>query len=253
MILNLYKNKGETPLQCVERWRNSNPAHKNSPITYAGRLDPLAEGVMLVLTDNDVHKKEEYSALPKEYAFTLLLGVETDTYDTLGVITASNTVDFSFISKEKIEQFLRQKTGTVAQQYPPYSSKTVNGIPLWRYAREGQLHEIVIPEHTIQIFNTELKEISKIQRETLESEIMGNISRVTGDFRQEEITRSWRDFFEKNNQNFLTVAIIIQCGSGTYVRSIVHDIGRMLGTGATTLHICRTKIGNYSVQDSIRG
>jgi hypothetical protein len=42
-VLNLYKARGETPLQRIERFRKENPEYKNIPLSYAGRLDPMAE------------------------------------------------------------------------------------------------------------------------------------------------------------------------------------------------------------------
>jgi tRNA U55 pseudouridine synthase TruB len=48
-VLKLYKNVGETPLECLERFRVENSEYKDVPMTYAGRLDPMAEGVLIVL------------------------------------------------------------------------------------------------------------------------------------------------------------------------------------------------------------
>ena len=71
--------------------------------------------------------------------------------------------------------------------------------------------------------------------------------------RQEEITKGWKDFFGKRSERTCMTALIeTRCGSGTYVRSIVHELGKFLSIGATTLHIVRTKVGNYSINDSIR-
>lgn len=46
------------------------------------------------------------------------------------------------------------------------------------------------------------------------------------------------------------VAFLIKCGSGTYVRSLVHDLGQKLGCGAYVTELRRTKVGEYSVKNS---
>ena len=42
----LYKNLGETPNKCIERFKKENPKYADVPMTYAGRLDPMAEGLI---------------------------------------------------------------------------------------------------------------------------------------------------------------------------------------------------------------
>ena len=83
--LYLQKKKGETPLACMERFRAENPEYFDIPMTYAGRLDPIATGDLLVLTGEECKKKDEYLGLDKEYEATVLLGFQTDSYDVLGI------------------------------------------------------------------------------------------------------------------------------------------------------------------------
>src|SRR5690606_23219787 len=87
-ILQLYKREGETPLECIQRFRAENPSYAEVSMTYLGRLDPMAEGLLLVLA-GDTRKKKAYLELDKRYEFEVLWGFETDTYDMLGLVTAS--------------------------------------------------------------------------------------------------------------------------------------------------------------------
>ena len=57
-VLNIYKKAGETPLEAINRFRAANPEYRNVKITYAGRLDPLAEGVLILLAGDAVYEKE---------------------------------------------------------------------------------------------------------------------------------------------------------------------------------------------------
>ncbi len=84
-VLVLNKQVGETPLECMDRFRDANPEYVNVKMTYAGRLDPMADGVLIVLVGDAVHRKDEFSALDKEYVCTAILGVGTDSYDILGL------------------------------------------------------------------------------------------------------------------------------------------------------------------------
>ena len=80
-VLNLYKNLGETPLERLERLRTQKPLYEREVLSYAGRLDPMAEGVMLCLVGQANKRREQYLDLSKEYTIAVLFGVSTDTYD----------------------------------------------------------------------------------------------------------------------------------------------------------------------------
>ena len=84
-ILNIYKKTGETPLETINRLRADKPEYQNAKITYAGRLDPLAKGALILLAGDAVYEKEKYLKLDKEYEAEILFGFETDTYDILGL------------------------------------------------------------------------------------------------------------------------------------------------------------------------
>ncbi len=84
-VLELYKKEGETPLETIEGFKKENPEYSEQKMTYAGRLDPMAEGVLIVLVGEECKNKDKYLGLDKEYEFEILWGFETDTYDILGI------------------------------------------------------------------------------------------------------------------------------------------------------------------------
>ena len=55
-ILKLNKKMSETPLECIQRWKKENPEYVEEKMTYAGRLDPMAEGELLVLVGEEFIK-----------------------------------------------------------------------------------------------------------------------------------------------------------------------------------------------------
>lgn len=255
-VLKLYKKEGETPLECMNRFREQNSEYKNLPMTYAGRLDPLACGELLVLAGEKVHEKEGYCECDKEYYVEALLGYQTDTYDVLGLVAinkegaqTSEMLTAGSLHSQGRRDFFEEKLklfiGGQKQLYPPYSSRTVEGKPLWQWAREGKLDEIEIPTREVEIY-----EISEIQiKEITHNDILARIDEITGlvqgDFRQEEIRDTWHDLSRSRVRPGKTEHMIsfrVKCSSGTYIRTLVHNLGQELGTGACIYRLERTKI-----------
>jgi tRNA U55 pseudouridine synthase TruB len=71
-VIVLNKKEGETPLEALEAFRAKNKKYKDMKMTYAGRLDPLVSGLLLVLAGDARKEKEKYLGLTKEYEFSVL-------------------------------------------------------------------------------------------------------------------------------------------------------------------------------------
>ncbi|MDQ3244755.1 MAG: tRNA pseudouridine(55) synthase TruB, partial [bacterium] len=82
----LNKKEGETPLEALESFRVKAKIGKEVKMTYAGRLDPMASGLLIILAGEECKNKEKYLRLDKEYNFEVLFGFATDTYDILGKV-----------------------------------------------------------------------------------------------------------------------------------------------------------------------
>ena len=294
-VLNLYKNPGETPLECVLRFKKENPEYENVPMTYAGRLDPLAEGVLLVLAGDAVHRKEEFLNLKKEYEVEVIFGVGTDTYDLLGLVKSeirstksetnsnikiqknkqelTNSAIAEFVNSKNINNLLRENAENVLKnfigknvfEYPSYSSKPVNGKPLFSLARSGGLNGLEIPKKEVEIYNLEILNWRDINSKNLLKDIEEKIGKVnpvkscsaglsatkfnraSGDFRQGEIISKWKEVLDGIDGNFQIVKIKAEVSSGTYMRTLAHEWGKALGVPAIAFHILRTKVGEYKV------
>lgn len=251
-LISVYKPAGVTPLELVKMVRNEMPGLENEKIGYAGRLDPLAHGVMLLMVGDAAKERDIYLVLKKQYTFEVLFGVETDTYDILGLVPKKEYSDIPIVNKN-VSLFVNKHLGSLQLPYPPYSSKAVNGKPLFWWARNNRLSEIEIPIRNVNIDTFEILNFRKITKNDLQKKVKDTIANVKGDFRQEEIIRKWDEFFKGTNvKEFETATFDITCSSGTYVRGIVHELGQFLGTGAIALDIFRTKVGEYDVKDSIQ-
>jgi tRNA pseudouridine55 synthase len=282
-VVPIYKPVGLTPYQSVLQFKKQFPEYADMKISYAGRLDPMAEGLLLLLVGEENKKRNEYEKLQKTYEFTILLGIETDTYDMLGIIKKSKNK--ARISKQalsasdfdsprsssgeagiRISNLLSSFIGKRVQSYPPYSSKAVKGKPLYWWARENRLEEIEIPTKEIDIYDLQLIsseeiKISRLDRDPewqrpsgqdLTFRIQENINKVSGNFRQIEILHSWENFFKQTTvKSFTLLRCFATCSSGTYVRGIAHEIGQKIGCGAIALSIKRTNVGEYDISSII--
>jgi tRNA pseudouridine55 synthase len=241
-VIILHKKEGETPLEALEKFRRKNKAYKNLPMTYAGRLDPMASGLLLILTGYECKNKEKYLSLDKEYKFRVLFGFATDTYDVLGKVIKDKK-DCNLTSN-KIKKELESFVGEFFQAYPIYSSKTVKGKPLFKYAREDEY--VKIPKQKIFVKKLKFEKLMKINSKNILQNIEKRINKMNGDFRQEEILKIWREKLQKSANKFFIADFKIKCGSGTYVRSIANSLGNKVGVPALAFSIERTKIGKWT-------
>lgn len=255
---------GQTPLQAINNFKKLHPRYKNKKIAYAGRLDPLARGVLLLLVGDETKNAEKYQNLDKTYEFECLFGITTDTYDILGKIQNSkldvqnpNKQHFHTLKVESLKGVLEKKiSGLVGKhrwEYPPYSSKAVGGKPLFWWARKNKLNEIVIPKRIIEIYSVKLTGIYKISTNKLLRDVAHKIELVNGNFRQKEIVSLWKTSLRKSKiRNFSVAKITLDCTSGTYIRTICHLLGKKMGTGAITFDINRTRVGNYLASEALK-
>ena len=258
-VIKVYKKAGITPLECINNLKKEHENLRLLPMTYAGRLDPLAEGLLLILVGDECLKKDEYLNLPKEYEVDVLFGFATDTYDVMGKVIKWSSDERGGIQGQtilnsnysyvfKIEEIISNFIGKIKQSYPPYSSRPVKGKPLFMWAREGKLDEIEIPTHDVFVDNIDILEEREISGNDLFKKIKEDIEKVSGDFRQKEILALWETSLrDKYEEKYFVVRLRISCGSGVYVRVIADDIGKKLGVPALALNIKRTKVGEYII------
>ncbi|MFA5651909.1 MAG: hypothetical protein WC933_00920 [Candidatus Paceibacterota bacterium] len=258
MILNLYKNRGETPLECILRYKKDNPEYKNDKMTYAGRLDPLAEGLLLVLVGEECKNKEKYLGLDKTYEVDVLFGFATDTYDILGKVcqTSKNKhlkcedgFDYTDVEKfQCINKDIKTFIGKFSQKYPPFSSKTIKGKSLFSLFKSGELKDDDIPEKEVEIKDIKIIGGRTISKNDLEKYIKESVNLVKGDFRQKEILKIWDKILKETKlENFMIISMKVDCSSGTYMRSLANSIGEKVGISALALNIKRIKVGEYNI------
>lgn len=263
MILNLYKQRGETPLERVQRFVEENKEFKGQKMTYMGRLDPMAEGVLLVASGEDVYRKEEFLGLDKEYDFTALFGFATDTYDCLGrVLKVSDT---SNLDENEVRRVAMIYEGERDQEYPPYSSKMISSRGSFSLSENPSLLEGgrgEAPSKKITIHKLQFHKLESLSTKELFGRLLMDISKVKGDFRQNQTLILWKKILFGSNlpspsqgerSGVRSLGLFsAHVSSGTYIRGIVNDIGKTLGVGACALSITRTRVGDFKIKDSVK-
>ena len=113
---------------------------KKLKVGHAGTLDPLATGVMTIVTGKATKRIEELQAHTKEYIATIRLGATTPSFDL------ETEVDEEFpwehITKADVEAVLPRFMGRIEQTPPAFSACKVNGKRAYKMARKGKTVEI---------------------------------------------------------------------------------------------------------------
>lgn len=242
-MLVMYKQKGETPLQALHRLRLQKPEYGDMSLSYAGRLDPMAEGVMVVLVDDDNKDREKYLGLDKTYVTEILFGIGTDTGDVLGIVQKVKKAE---VKKLELEEKLQKSVGKFEQKYPAYSSKSFAGS--YEDVRQGN---VVEKSHQVQIYSADLIEVKEITASDLLIRVQADIAKVSGDFRQQEILETWQEKLNDSTDIFSVATIRLHVSSGFYVRQFAHDFGNNFGVPALALSILREQVGERGLQDCI--
>lgn len=182
---------------------------------HTGTLDPMATGVLPVAIGRATKFIKYLEDNMKTYEAELLFGIETDTADITGEITnrskLSDSDFFDRVNELSITNALVEIRERGEQVPPAYSAIKVNGKRLYKYARDGKTPEI------------------KPRKVCIES--------IDADFSLLESEKKLR--------------IKVVCGRGTYIRSIITDLGRALDTGATMTKLTRTSEGTFSIENAI--
>jgi len=245
------KAVGETPLAAMESWRlMQNPEYFDVPLTYAGRLDPMASGKLLILIGEECKRKDQYLALDKTYEFSVLLGIGSDTHDVLGRLTTSSRQGLELPTEQldaQLQEICQNLTGEVELPYPHFSSRTVQGKPLHTWALEGRLNEIDIPTKKSTIYSLKLNNVETLTREEICTqartkidtipEVMEENKSLGKDFRRTDVRQDWENI--KNNDSLPTeytiASFTCSASSGTYMRTLAKLIGEQLNPAVPSL------------------
>ena len=125
---------------------------KKRKVGHAGTLDPLATGVMIVCTGKATKRIDEFQFQTKEYIATLKLGETTASFDLEKEVDAVYPTEH--ITRELVEEVLKQFIGTIEQVPPVFSACKIEGKRAYELARNGE--EVPLKAKTLVIDEIEL-------------------------------------------------------------------------------------------------
>ncbi len=226
--------------------RNNLTDIKRPKVGHAGTLDPFATGLLIVGIGREATRRiDEFKNMPKEYIATVKLGATSDTQDRTGVITVQNADSKTQVSEDAVRDVLKNFVGKLQQIPPMYSAKKVDGKKLYELARKGI--EIKRQPNEIEVYDIELLEATKALP------LLGGVGGGSSQKEKSSINHEPLPNPPLTGEgDFISsFSIRISCSTGTYIRSLAHDIGQALGTGAYCEELRRTKIGEYIVENAI--
>lgn len=247
MIIPVYKPLGASTHQLAQK---VGQLYKVKA-THTGTLDPMAEGVVIVLTENDRFNKEKLSDVKKTYTFEVLIGFSTDSNDLLGKITDSAKsvlIDKKTISRIKaVFELIKSRK---SQQLPNFSAKRYKGGSFFDLAKLNKA--LPVETSTITVHSLVLLDTYTFASQELQQVILQKLATVSGDFRQSEIIQIWNAHFKYIVSSHFT---ILKCqavtSKRTYIRGIVRDLSLELGLPCTTFSITRVKNGEFGIENCI--
>jgi tRNA pseudouridine55 synthase len=212
-FLNIDKPRGLTSHDVVGRvrWLLKQRGLKRIKVGHAGTLDPLATGVLVVCVGGASRLSEYVMGHDKTYRAVVQFGVETDTYDAEGETLSVR--DASHLTPDVVRAALPAFIGQIAQIPPMHSAIKQGGKKLYELARAGQTVER--PPRAVTIHHITL------------------------------------DGWDARTHAHPEAVLEITCGAGTYIRSLAHDLGAVLGVGAHLTALTRTRSGAFMLSDSL--
>jgi tRNA pseudouridine55 synthase len=174
-------------------------------IGHLGTLDPLATGVLPLVTGSLTRLAQFYTTSEKVYEGVIRFGFATDTYDADGEsIGEPHPVALTL---DQLQQLSAEFLGLIEQMPPPFSAKKIHGVPAYKLARKQK-------EVVLQPVQVEVKEF-----------VITSIDADRAHFRA-------------------------RVASGTYMRSIAHEMGQRLGCGAHLESLRRTAVAEFDISQA---
>jgi len=218
-LLVVDKPTGLTSHDVVTRVRRALGVHR---VGHTGTLDPDASGVLPLVIGRATRLARFLSADDKHYEAVVRLGFPTTTYDAGGHSTAPQYTG-PLPGREDIDRALSQYRGTFAQQPPAYSAKKIGGWPSYKLARRAD----------------------RLRRE-------GDTGPALADPpRQPAAAVVSTSVVEIVGIDGACVTLSVVCSAGFYVRSLAHDLGTQLGTGAHLIALRRTRSGGAGLAEAV--
>ena len=210
-------------------------------VGHAGTLDPLATGVLVLLTEEATKLSPFLTASDKDYLAWVSFGAGTPTLDAEGPIEAEG--DASGLTKERIEGALEPFL-TLTEQVPPqYSAVKKGGVKGYEAARKGEA--LAFPPRPATYHSVKLLDFEKTREDLPVSFSLS----PEGGWRPNP--RGVTFTLPETLGDFPTALFFMSVGAGTYVRAFARDLGAALGVPAHLSALVRTRAGACGLEQAV--
>jgi len=196
------KPSGYTSHDVVNRWRRLADTRR---VGHLGTLDPMATGVLALLSGPATRLAQFFSKDEKIYLADITLGRTSNSYDADGTVLDTGILPPR--DSAAVLSALDHFRGRFLQRPPPVSAKKVGGVRAYKLARKQV--SVELPPVEVEVTRLEVKSIV-----------------------------------------LPSIQILVDCSPGTYVRSIAHDLGQLLGCGAILSGLRRLRSGEFTIDQA---
>ncbi len=197
-------------------------------VGHLGTLDPVATGVLVLAVGEATKLIEYWMGADKVYEAEFEFGKVSDTYDREGKIEVKDEAAARRVTREEVEQALHGFVGEIEQVPPAFSAVKVKGERAYALARRGEKVELKARKVMVHSIN-----------------IQGFHEATEGGH-----TGEGRGHPPGRGRGPMLM-LKVHCGSGTYLRSLAHDLGEKLGCGALMSDLVRTAVGPFTLSQVI--
>lgn len=250
MKFTLWKPYGITSNYFIDTLKHT---YKYSKICYAGRLDPLAQGMMLILTDEDVKSMSNNLKHNKTYKFDLILGLATSSSDIAGHIINDENMSLDYdevFLKNKLIEFIKIYNN---QDYPNVSSFVIKHEifgrkPLWWFAKNNIT--VNIPNKNIIIIDYKIYNIAQVTAHDFYNTALDRLKTITNNKTIDELyINDYIDVYKNKITSLkcyskeihkIKISMELTVSSGFYIRQFCNDFGKYINIPAIAFDITRT-------------
>jgi tRNA pseudouridine55 synthase len=182
-------------------------------VGHAGTLDPMATGLLVLGIEGATRLLTYIVGADKTYLATIRLGQSTSTDDADGEIVDVAPADaWPEVSEERIADGIRSLTGAISQVPSSVSAIKVDGRRAYDRVRAGEEVVLAAREVTVSRFDV---------------------------------------LARRDSEGIIDLDVVVDCSSGTYIRSLARDLGTDLGVFGHLTALRRTRVGDFDVQDAV--
>ncbi len=189
------------------------PAFPGEKIGHGGTLDPLANGLLIVLVGKATKLFSQLQEYPKTYLAEITFGKTTTTLDREGEVTLINPSELigEKFSRSALDRVLASFSSRYRQRVPAFSAVKYKGKPFYWWRRHYPQQPLPVKKKEVNFYD-------------------------------------WQVISLKESP-YPAVTLRLKVSSGFYVRQFASDLGEKLELAAYLSSLRRLAIGEYSLED----